>query len=398
MAHPLQNESIFRPHQPLRIESVTDRASLRALGPAWNQLHALAAPDHPFLSHDWIESWWEAFGGDKKLNVLTVWSGAELVAVMPLMLRQCRIYGIPARRLETIGNSHTPRWDLLVAPGYDQIHGELWRHLDAARASWDVLLLTQLPAESRTLELWPALAEEAGMLTGRWSSLASPRVPVRGPWEEYDQSLGRKHRANLRNRSKRLSRVGPVVEEIIEGGDALAAALEDGWRIEGAAWKGAEGTAIASSPETKRFYERYAERAAARGLLRIRFLRAGEKRVAFMYNLRYGNEEYIVKQGYDPAFAPYSPSVLLAQRVLEEAWRDKLTGVDFLGNDDSWKMRYTQERRRHYWLFVFPDRLRSRLIHAAKFRVLPALKSWTGIAKPKAAAPEAPESEGADES
>lgn len=364
----------------LRIETITEERGLRALGSVWRDLEAAARPDHPFTSHEWIESWWHAFGAGKQLNILAAWRGLELVAVMPLMLQRCRIYGIGARRLESIANWHTPRWDLLVAPGSEAAHGELWRYLAMRRSAWDLLLLSQLPAASPTLELWPALAEEAGMLTGRWTATVSPRVPVQGSLEAYEQSLPRKHRANVRNRQKRLARLGEVTQEIIDGGEGMAAALDEGWRIEAAGWKGARGTAIASLPETRRFYGAFAERAAGRGWLRLRFLCVGARRIAFMYNLRHDGEEYIVKQGYDPAFAQYSPSVLLAQRVFEEAWGEGLRGVDFLGDDDEWKLRYTQETRRHYWLFVFPDRLRSRLIHAAKFRVLPAVKAWRAAA------------------
>jgi hypothetical protein len=71
------------------------------------------------------------------------------------------------------------------------------------------------------------------------------------------------------------------------------------------------GTAIACDPDITRFYVTYALRAADRGWLRLHFLRAGSARVAFDYSLSFANRIFLLKLGYDPAFAPFSPSNLL---------------------------------------------------------------------------------------
>jgi CelD/BcsL family acetyltransferase involved in cellulose biosynthesis len=373
----------------LRVEVAGDIASLRQLAPAWRELVAVSGVDHPFTTPEWIESWWEAFGGGpRKLFVLSAWRGRSCVGVAPLALRRGRLYGIPVRRCESIGNTHTPRWDVLVAPGEEEAYGALWRFLVQNSALWDVLLLAQLPAESRTLDLWPKLAEQGGMLSGRWTAGGSPRVPIRGDWESYVATLPRKHRSNLRNRSRRLAKLGEVTSKILLGPEGIAEPLAEAWRIEALGWKGAQGTAVACSPASKRLYESFAERAAGRGWLQLRFLEVAGKRVAFMYNLRFGAFDFIVKQGFDPELGAYAPSTHLAQLVLEEAFSGGLDAVDFLGDDDDFKLRWNSEVRRHYWLFLFPDRLRTRVIHAAKFRVLPTLRSWVSTARP--ASPETP--------
>src|SRR5688572_17115587 len=84
-----------------RVEVISDFNSLLALGSEWHHLVEQAGIDHPFLNHDWIVSWWEAFGKtrNRKLNILLVKQGDELVAIAPLMTEWQWMYGIPIREL-----------------------------------------------------------------------------------------------------------------------------------------------------------------------------------------------------------------------------------------------------------------------------------------------------------
>src|SRR5580658_10208990 len=89
---------------PLRVEAITDFDSFIRLKPAWDQLVEESRIGHPFLTHDWICSWWESFGAGRTLTIVTVRSGGELVGIAPLMISQTKIYGIPVRELGSISN------------------------------------------------------------------------------------------------------------------------------------------------------------------------------------------------------------------------------------------------------------------------------------------------------
>ncbi|WP_410970048.1 hypothetical protein, partial [Salmonella sp. SAL4458] len=84
------------------IEVVTDYADFLALEPAWNTLVQRAGIDHPFLTHEWIRTWWDCFGGERQLHIVLVKARDELVAIAPLMLGAERMYGLHVRQLEFI--------------------------------------------------------------------------------------------------------------------------------------------------------------------------------------------------------------------------------------------------------------------------------------------------------
>jgi CelD/BcsL family acetyltransferase involved in cellulose biosynthesis len=117
-----------------------------------------------------------------------------------------------------------------------------------------------------------------------------------------------------------------------------------------------------------------AQRAETRGWLRLHFLEADAKRIAFDYSLVYKNRLYLLKLGYDPAYAQYSPSNLLAQLALHASFERGEVEYDFLGDNLDWKKCWSRQTRPHYWLYVFSDTLKGRLLRALKFKWIPLLR------------------------
>jgi CelD/BcsL family acetyltransferase involved in cellulose biosynthesis len=358
-----------------------------ALELVWNRLVEQAAISHPFLEHPWIRTWWECFGEDSKLHIIVITEGERPIAIAPLAITPIRMFGLKLRRLGFLYNSHVPRADFIVGERAEEVYATIWHHLRSAK-DWDLIQLCQLTEESETLVRMQQLAGANNFPTGLWKSGASPRVQLDEGWESYHQGLATKHRSNLRNRFKRLDQIGTVALDTVSGGERRAESLEQGLRLEAAAWKGANGTAIFSDPNIARFYELFSERAAARGWLRLNFLRAADKAVAFDYSLVYQNRIFLLKLGYDPDFSAYSPSNLLLATALKNAFDQGLTEYDFLGEEAEWKRCWTTDTRSNFWLYIFSSSLKGRFVHFLKFRLNPWLKThplfqrlWSRLAR-----------------
>jgi CelD/BcsL family acetyltransferase involved in cellulose biosynthesis len=362
------------PEPALEIHKISSYDGLLALEPVWNRLVEEAGIDHPFLAYEWIRTWWECFGAGRELHVLLVEAGGVPLAIAPLMVCVQRFYGLKLRCLQLIANAHTQRSDFIVARSPDTVYPFLWHFLAADRDRWDVLLLPQVPAGSASIDALRTLAARDGFGTGVWAAGGSPFVRLTGTWEAYFNGLARKHRANLRNRLKRLQAIGPVALEVVRDGAEITPAIEDGLRIEAAAWKGKAGTAIGCQANLRLFYTRLAARMARRGALRLQFLTVGGRRIAFGYSILIDRKLFLLKPGYDPAYAAYSPSALLCELVLRDAFAGGVQVHDFLGADDRWKLDWTALARPHDWLFVFGRSPRARWIRFAKFRAVPWIK------------------------
>ncbi len=387
--HPSRARSGARaPDSSLEVTSVTTHRGLLDLEPAWRELSARSDIAHPFLTHEWIRTWWECFGRSDGLRILVLRDGTGVpVGLIPLRSDSTRVCGIGLERLGFPWNPHTPRLDVLVREHQDEAYEALWRHLREEGGDWDLLQLCQLPEDSVASSRLADLASSEGYLIGRWRSSGSPYVSIRGDWETYLEGLSPSFRRTLRNRMRRLEEFGEVELETVacEGLPAaeLDRALDEGFALEAAAWKGEAGTAIRSRPETRSFYRQLAHRMAARGWLRLDFLKAGGRRLAFSYGLRHGARLYLLKGGYDPEYSRCSPGTVMYGEILRDAFERGLDELDLLGDAEPWKLRWTYETRTHHWLFVFRPSPRAGLAHLMKFGLAPKLQN----AFPIAAAP-----------
>jgi CelD/BcsL family acetyltransferase involved in cellulose biosynthesis len=364
----------------ISVEAVTDYDSFLRLAPEWNRLIGEAGIDHPFLSHDWFRSWWDSFGAGKKLHVLVVRRGAQAIGIAPLMLVSARLYGMKMRRLQSIHNDHSPRFDFVVGNSAEDVYNAVWNYLRSHRKLWDVLQLSQLQTVSPTFDYFRRTALDEGLPLGTWPSDRSPYVDLSQGWDAYLASLSTQHKKKIRQHIRQLEHLGRVELEIVSTTEHIDAALEDGFRLEAAGWKSDTGTAIRCRPELVQFYSQLARAAAGSGALRLIFLAVGGSRVAFAYGLGYKNKLFVLKAGYHPEYAAYSPYNVLCYLVFHNACESGLAEYEFLGVDDSWKLRWTKATRPHCWLYIFRNGLRPRLLHWLKFHLAPKIKhSWPAV-------------------
>ena len=358
------------------VDVVSDVQQLLALEPAWVRLAERATTRHPFCTFDWVRTWWEAFGAGRELHVLVARrrGDSEIDAIAPLMLVRGRLFGLPIRRLQSISNEQTPRFDFLVADGAAGAFAALW---DAIRrdGAWDVLQLTQVTEHGPTLAEVERMAIDAELPIGRWLSDDSPYLVFDGgEGDVYERTVGRKHRKNVERLLRRLSEVGPVELEIFTDPGDVERTLPDAFRLEASGWKDCVGTSILTQPAVEAFYRTLARRHSASRQLRLIFLKSNGVRVAFMYGVRQGNALFLVKCGYDPDFSRYAPVHLLCHLLFSEARARALGTVEFLGTNDAWKQRWTRRSTQHVWLFVFRNVWWTRWLCRTKFELVPRLK------------------------
>ena len=361
---------------PVHAEVVTDYDAFLGLETEWNDAVTRAKVPHPFLRHEWMRTWWDAFGGSARLHILIVRDEAGITAIAPLMRETTRMYGVPATTIRFIQNDHTPRVDFIIASRPDESYEAIWKALRNGGESWDVLQLSQLPRTSPTVATITRFAKAEHLHTGVWHSGDSPYLELAGSWDGYLASLPAKFRSNIRNRMSRLTKLGEPTFEVLRDRAAIEAGYADALRLEASGWKEQAGTSICSDPAVQRFYTMLTERATERGWLELLFLKVGDRRIATSYGSTYDGRLFLFKTGYDPEYATCSPFKLLTYFAIQHAYSHGLSEVDFLGDSEPWKLEWTTTARSHDWLFVYADNCRARILHSIKFQWVPELKQW----------------------
>jgi len=359
----------------LTTEVVMNYETFARLQPEWNDVARRAPASSPFLLHEWFRTWWDSFSTGHRLHLVIARNSDRIVGIAPLMVEQVHMYGLPVRRLNLLHNDHTPRADWIVDRSTPSAYAALWNALQETRGTWDLLQLSRIPHDSPTLPAIARLAQRDGCLTGTWRGDVSPYLTVSGSWDGYLASLPAKFRSNLRNRISRLTSIGEPRLEIVDR-DAHGQAREDALRLEASGWKADAHTSISSSAPVRQFYTLLAERAAARGWLRLMFLTIGSRRIATSYAACLDGTLFLIKTGYDPEFSTCAPFKVLTYLAIQHAYAEGLREIDFLGDAEAWKREWTDTSRPHDWLFVFAVTMRARLLHSLKFQVAPELKRW----------------------
>ncbi len=331
-----------------------------ALEAEWDGLaRALAAG--PFVRPGWLGAWWSAFGRAEPA-VLAVRREGALAAVLPLQRRR--------GSLRSASNWHSASSGLLAADaGAAQALGQ--GLFAAAPRSVAVSFLD--PSEPGLPEL-VAAAAAARYRTLRRVVERPPFTSLEGSWDTYHASLGKNLRADVGRRLRRLREAGDFALELHDGSERLDALLDEGFAVEASGWKGAEGTAIVSRPETRVFYTEAARWAAGQGVLQLAFLRLDGAAIAFHLNLVAEGVHYHVKGGYDPAYQQFSPGKVLHRLLLERAFSEGLRRYDFLGADEPYKLQWANDARELVLVQAFRNSPAGLVAHAAHAYARPLVK------------------------
>ena len=330
---------------PVRVEHLTTPEQLLAERAGWDSLSR--AHSDPFMCVDWVAAWWEAFAPRTRGAVIVARRDGELVAGLPLLAG-----GAP------MANDHSPVFRPLAAD--DEARAAV---LEAGIAEGGGrLVLPSLPADDPAAA-WPkavlapraiALIAETGGEFSDWREISRPRWGA--PLERFRRKMGREHE---------------LVMRLNEPPADLERELERGFAVEASGWKGREGTAIVSKPETERFYRAIAESFHARGELACSSIELDGRVAAWDLSLLHHGRVFLLKTAYDEEFRKLAPGLVLRLSVIEDCFERGLAAHELLGHVDDWKPKFATAERRHVEAQLFAGGAgfaRARLVESAKRR------------------------------
>jgi hypothetical protein len=178
----------------LRTEVLGSAGEFEALEEEWEDLYHDSAQATPFQSWAWLYSWWESYGEDYELRLVTVRDGRGLlVGVAPLMLK----HRLGFSKLLFVGTGPTDYLDVLIRERWEDHVSEVLARTLGEIDSWQVADLQQLRPDAAA---WGICRHWDGPQLRLWQD-SCPVVVVRG-WNELLQSLS----SNLRSTARRSLR------------------------------------------------------------------------------------------------------------------------------------------------------------------------------------------------
>ena len=302
------------------------RESFDAIAAEWERILSRTAANTIFITPWWQRLWWRRYGGDARLELLSVRRDDALLGIAPLM--------ISGDALSFLGDTDLFDYhDFLVIDGCEaDFYNALWRHI--AALDWQTLALKSLRQDSHTLKRLPALAQADGCETEITQEDVSPYTALQPTWDEYLAGLRKKDRHELRRKLRRLQNGGNANQYAYDDPESIADAMPDFFRLMRAS-SGDKNDFL--TPDRERFFRELACELAERGQFKLFFLEVDQARVAACICFDYDDNFLLYNSGYDPEYSALSVGLLNKALCIREAIESGKRRFDFLRGDERYK-------------------------------------------------------------
>ena len=360
----------------LSVRSVGDEAAFLQLAPAWNEL-AIRGCHRLFFRHGWFSAAWAWHRADAHLNILCVYSGDELIGVLPLIRRRSVLGG--QRALEFLSVPDTQFCDLLVHDNNAAIVSQaLATHLLTGSSLWDVLRLERLPAASIASEILLPLLRASGTRCSLKPSDCNLFVALEGSWEDYLATRSRSLKKALNLASNRVLRAGPYEVERVTSTSTQATQLrqrlEEVVQVSGRSWKQKTGNTLEAA-RPRAFIERLTDFAYRAGALSIWLLRIHGRPVAMEYQVMHAEHVYALRSDFDHEHEHLSPGSFLSKCLLQALFAAGVRRYYMGPGRNLYKTRWSESGEPLYSLVAYSPTLRGRATALWPEDLKPSLRS-----------------------
>lgn len=345
----------------------------------WRALAVNSGRAAAFAMPEWIDCWITAFKPRGQLLLFAMLDGERLRALLPLWSRPGLL---PV--LQTPGNVHSVRFDALAAPDLSTSELQTFADQVSAVPGWSGLALSDVPEDGVLLDwirrAWRGPHGELQVYLTPYTRIASDSQPV----EEFLNPQHREFRKRLMKKRRKLEKRGKIELRWL---DPSLESVELFFKLEASGWKGREGTAILSQPDTSAFYRSIAALALNRGWLRVPALYCDDRMLAATFAIHCGRHFVLPKMAFDEEFGEFSPGQQLYLDLLPQLPALGVREFDFLGPSAEWKERFVPLLRPHFRAFLFKPNLSGLALYwgyykgylAARYvmrELLPQFRAW----------------------
>ena len=351
-----------------------------ALRPEWDSLLRDSASASPFLTWEWLHTWWIHLAGASQLRMLAVRAGGELIAIAPFQMTSNGVAHFSCLEMLGTGEAGSDYLDLIIRRGWE---GESLDAIERFTRSQNTTLRLAHLGPSALAEQLADRLDTRGWTRSITAGGSCPYIPLGGhTWDSYLATLGASHRANVRRRIRALEQKFDVRFELVtteaQRRDALPTLVQYHERR-----FDERGTAFRTEP-LRAFHDDMTKRALDRGWLRMYVLRLNGTPVAVMYGFLYNGTFSFYQHGFDDQYQQHSIGLVLMALSIRAAIEEGAGEFDMLWGLEPYKFLWARQTRDLRNVLLFPPnacgRIHRGLFHAR--RCAAGMIRRAGLVKP----------------
>jgi len=343
------------------VEVVETAAGFSAIGEDWNDLLGRCGTAPPFLTYDWVRTWWNMFGSGKSLYLLVARDVRGTVqGIAPLCRGRERRGGLPFTALRFVGweKVGSDYLDFIAADNAGEAVTEtLIAHLLQSPGAWDVAFFSDLLETAGTITLLQKEADRLGCNLAIQPRYSCPYLFLSENGTRKGRILNPRVASNLRRRMKQLAGRCRIDVEICTDPGVLEGRLETLFSFHRRRLGAASNF---GRPEVRDFHRAMTAAFLNKGLLLFFTLLAAGRPIAIVYGVKYKGRFYSYQTSFDTDWKEYSPGAVLLGHCVEYAADRGMSEYDLLRGDEKYKSEWTELSRKTVTCMLGSRSLRGR--------------------------------------
>jgi predicted ATP-grasp superfamily ATP-dependent carboligase/CelD/BcsL family acetyltransferase involved in cellulose biosynthesis len=343
----------------ISLEIIKDSSSFLNLKQTWNALLEQSEIENPYLTYEWLSSWWKAYEKGKTLNIVVFKDNEKIIGLIPLVIAREKFYHLPLKTMKFFAD-HWGRMDFILTSQKQECL-RLFIDWFYSSHSADVMFLSRLPWENENARIFHQLIENKGVRFEKYT-LKNSFVRINQTWEEYLATRSKNFAEELKYKQRKIAKKGNVSYErfsVLEDAPAIISSMSE---ISNQSWKHQDKIGMADTKEGQEFYKQIIQEWGKSGNLNFTTLKIDTKPVAFALRINYKHRYYALETSFNQNYYDYSPGLLVQGFLLQELHKENNVKEYELGETDSHKSRWTDDYKEEVKFILYHKNTYSSLL------------------------------------
>jgi CelD/BcsL family acetyltransferase involved in cellulose biosynthesis len=343
----------------MRFEKCTRFEQLVRVRNEWNELLAKSDADRLFLSFDWVETWWEHFGGRYELLTHLLYEKDQLVGILPLMCRTKEGF----REMAILGVGRSDYLDFILHPLHVEaciecFLEEVLRKTDG----WDIFHSTRLIEHKATLDGLLKLVKRTNNHQYFVRDFgAAPYIQIKGDWNAYLMSVRNKQHVSQKLRQLEEKK-GRIRFRKITSADQFEQVYTKLVSFHKFRWDHTKKCySMFNEHNMVEFYRAISLKALTNQSLHVGALVDTDEVLALDLGFVLENKFYYLISAINWDYARFSVGRIHLLHLLEEAFREHYSEFDFCYGDESYKYDYASTERKLKEIVIANNTMKGKL-------------------------------------
>lgn len=336
------------------VEEITTLEAFMSLKKEWNSLLASSEINTFFLTFEWIKNWWQCFGDDKHLYILTAKKNNNLVGIAPLMITK-------DKKVRFIGTPLADYGDFIINESKEKnkesVLSAFLEHLLKKNKQWKSIHLDEIQERSSTVPiLRMLLSKHAANKFLIHKSIGCMALDFQKSNNKELAKLLKKR--GIRRHIKFLHSHGNLIFKKIENLDEAKKALNTFFEQHIAIWHKKKDPSMFLDERYKKLFEQLTEELLMSGKVIIWAIYLDNHPIAMQFGFEH-NKSYITYcQSQDLSYAKQSPGTILYKHFIEEYRNKGLSIVDHSRGTEAYKHRFSNDSWKNMKVIIHNNNLK----------------------------------------